>query len=52
MGGGVKRVARPQGNNYSASAATSSSAIKQQTSSLGHNTFRPDVYKVSEGYLS
>lgn len=51
----VSRVlgsAGPQSNTYQASAATSSAAIRNQTASLGHNVFRPDVYKVSEGYLS
>ena len=52
MGGGIKRTPKPQGNSYQASAATSSAAIKTQTAAFGHNTFRPDVYKVSEGYIS
>jgi hypothetical protein len=52
MGGGMKRIPKPQGNSYQASASTSSNAIKAQTSVLGHNTFRSDVYKVSEGYVA
>lgn len=43
------QVARPQGNTYEQSAAVSSAAIKEQTVMRGHNVFRPDIYRVSDG---
>lgn len=49
---GVLDSAQPLGNQYKASVDTSTTAIKEQTAALGHNTFRPDVYKVSEGYVA
>lgn len=49
--GGMK-VPPPQADSYQQSAATSGAAVRTQTATLGHNLFRPDVYKVSEGYLS
>lgn len=33
-------------------AAVSSAAVQQQTAASGHNVFRPDIYRVSEGYLN
>lgn len=52
QGGGIKRIPKPQANDYQASATMSTAAVKTQTAALGHNVFRPDVYKVSEGYLN
>ncbi len=49
---GVLDAAKPLANNYEKSAQTSSDALKEQTSTLGHNTFRADIYKVSEGYVA
>lgn len=49
--GGMK-IPRPMANTYQASAATVGAAIRTQTASRGHNVFRPDVYRVSEGYLN
>lgn len=31
---------------------TAAAAIRMQAASTSHNTFRPDVYRVSEGYLN
>ncbi len=28
------------------------SAVRNQTVARSHNTFRPDIYRVSEGYLN
>lgn len=42
-------VAQPQSNTYEQSAAVSSAAVKQQTVMRGHNVFRPDIYRVSDG---
>jgi hypothetical protein len=49
--GGIK-IAGPQPNSYQTSTAMSTNAIKEQTSMLGHNSFRPDIYKVSGGYVA
>lgn len=49
--GGIK-IPKPQSNSYQSSAATSMAASKSQTAMLGHNVFRPDVYRVSEGYVT
>lgn len=27
-------------------------AVRQQAASSGHNVFRPDIYRVSEGYMN
>lgn len=48
---GVK-IAKPQANTYQASASVSTDASKTQTATLGHNSFRPDVYRVTEGYVA
>lgn len=45
----VLGTAKPQGNTYEQSAAVSSAATKEQTVMRGHNVFRPDVYRVSDG---
>jgi hypothetical protein len=50
--GGVLNAPKPLGNNYEKSTATSSDALREQTATLGHNTFRADIYKVSEGYVA
>jgi hypothetical protein len=34
------------------SASVSAQAIRSQTAVRSHNVFRPDVYRVSEGYLN
>jgi hypothetical protein len=49
MAAAVLGTAKPQANTYQSSAAVSSRAIKTQTAMSGHNVFRPDVYRVSEG---
>jgi len=52
MAEAVQKTASPQANAYPQAAATQQTALKQQTGMLGHNVFRPDIYRVSEGYLS
>lgn len=44
--GGMK-VPKPQANT-----PTSMDAVKTQAAANGHNTFRPDIYRVSEGYVA
>lgn len=46
---GVLDAAQPLGNGYKASVDTAMGAVKEQTAMMGHNVFRPDIYKVSEG---
>lgn len=31
---------------------TAAASIRSETAQRGHNVFRPDVYRVSEGYLN
>lgn len=40
------KVAKPQAN-----IPASTDAVKQEAAASGHNVFRPDIYRVSEGYL-
>lgn len=35
-----------------ASPQTAASAIRSQAAVSSHNVFRPDIYRVSEGYLN
>ena len=35
-----------------AGAGVESSAIRKGAAASSHNTFRPDIYRVSEGYLT
>lgn len=42
---GVK-VAKPKAN-----VPTSTDVVKQEAAANGHNVFRPDIYRVSEGYV-
>ena len=49
--GGIK-IPKPQSNSYQNRAATSVAAVKSETGMMGHNSFRPDVYRVTEGYVA
>lgn len=44
-------VAKPQANSYASSASVSSGAVRSETAMSGHNVFRPDIYRVSEGVV-
>lgn len=46
------KITGPQPNSYQASSAAVSVALQKQTSMRGHNVFRPDIYRVSEGYVT
>lgn len=48
----VLNAPKPQANTYQGSASASADAIKTETATLGHNAFRPDVYKMTEGMVS
>lgn len=48
--GGIK-IPAPQSNSYQSAASVQADAVKSQTATIGHNVFRPDVYRVSEGYV-
>ena len=51
--GGARRTPRPSSNTApAAAAATQSASLRAQTAAQSHNVFRPDVYRVSEGYLN
>jgi hypothetical protein len=44
---------RPIGGTLPGQASeVQAKAVRSATATGGHNTFRPDVYRVSEGYLS
>lgn len=49
--GGIK-IPKPQSNMYQTSAAASAAASRTQTATLGHNPFRSDVYRITEGQVS
>ena len=43
---------KPQSNMYNSSSSTVIGASQAQSVTTSHNTFRPDIYRVSEGYLT
>jgi len=45
-------VAKPMSNSYPTSSALAAEAVKTQGALLGHNSFRPDVYRVTNGLVS
>lgn len=49
--GGIK-IPKPQSNKYQMAVSVSTDAVKSDTATMGHNSFRPDVYRVTEGYVS
>lgn len=49
--GGIK-IPKPQSNKYQSAVATATDAVKSDAVTMGHNSFRPDVYRVTEGYVS
>jgi hypothetical protein len=51
MIGGMK-IPKPMSNTYNASASTVVDAVKSNTAVSGHNVFRPDIYRVSEGSIT
>ena len=46
------KIPAPQKNSYKTSTATVVDAVQSQTAMRGHNVFRPDIYRVSEGYIA
>lgn len=36
----------------SKSPSDTAQAVRQRATSSGHNVFRPDIYRVSEGYMN
>ena len=45
-------VAKPQANSYPTSSALAADVIKSQSGMIGHNSFRPDIYRVTNGLVS
>lgn len=52
--GGVERKPRPIKTRPAepAGGSTTAAVVRSQAVASSHNTFRPDVYRVSEGYLN
>lgn len=46
------KITKPQSNTYGSSSAALTGAAQGQSVTTSHNTFRPDIYRVSEGYLT
>jgi len=47
------RTPKPRTNTMPMDAsAVQSKALRAQTAAQSHNVFRPDIYRVSEGYLN
>lgn len=46
------KIPKPQSNSYPQSASVSTDALKSQTMANGHNSFRPDIYRVTNGYVA
>lgn len=52
-GKGVRRTPKPRQDTAMAQAsAVQSQALRSQTAAQSHNVFRPDIFRVSEGYLN
>ena len=50
---GVQRTPKPRISTMPTDAsAVQSKALRAQTAAQSHNVFRPDIYRVSEGYLN
>lgn len=50
---GRKLIKRPGSNTKPIqAAAVQSSALRAQTAAQSHNVFRPDIFRVSDGYLN
>lgn len=49
--GGMK-IPKPQSNTYQQRMSVAAESIQGEAASMSHNTFRPDIYRVSEGYIS
>lgn len=52
MAAAVQKTAAPMAMSYPQASANQQTALKEQTGMIGHNVFRPDIYRVSGGYLS
>lgn len=51
MIGGMK-IPKPQSNMYRQQMAGATGESRNMAASTSHNTFRPDIYRVSEGYIT
>lgn len=49
--GGIK-IPKPQSNTYQRQMAVAAEKVRESAVTNSHNTFRPDIYRVSEGYIS
>lgn len=49
--GGMK-IPKPQSNTYQRQMAVAAEKVRESAVTGSHNTFRPDIYRVSEGYIS
>jgi hypothetical protein len=45
-------IKKPMANSYPAASALSAQAAMNQSVMLGHNAFRPDIYRVTQGVVS
>lgn len=48
----ILRPAKALGPTEDQKPGTAAESIRTMTAERGHNVFRPDVYRVSEGYLN
>lgn len=52
-GKGVQRTPKPRSQTQQSNAsAVEAKAVRSQAAAQSHNVFRPDIYRVSEGYLN
>jgi len=49
---GVLNAPPPRSNMYPQSTAVVEANVKQQAATLGHNAFRPDIYRVTNGLVT
>lgn len=45
-------IKKPMANNYPAASSLSTEAVKNSSVMLGHNSFRQDIYRVTEGLVA
>lgn len=52
-GKGVQRVPKPRvATQEAAASSVQAQAVRAATAASSHNVFRPDIFRVSEGYLN
>lgn len=46
------KIPKPQSNLYQRQMGVVADEVRSEAMATSHNTFRPDIYRVSEGYIT